>query len=206
MGPFHFMPTASDIQRLAAVGTRIFLCVAITAAGLPGVRPVTAAEENPPHHAAVFNFEFVNWSQEVDYGADNRTEIERLILISDLLRQKLSESDRFVLQDTAPLAEKIAGINSLHGCNGCEAGFAREVGAGLAVTGIVNKISNMELSINLRMRDAASGKILATYQADMRGNTDESWTRTVAWLVRNRVLHPDYALESRDGLAAPESK
>jgi hypothetical protein len=27
--------------------------------------------------------------------------------------------------------------------------------------------------------------------ADMRGNTDESWRRTLDWLVRNRLLAPD---------------
>jgi hypothetical protein len=28
--------------------------------------------------------------------------------------------------------------------------------------------------------------------ADLRGNTDESWTRTMGWLIRNRMLAPNY--------------
>jgi hypothetical protein len=28
--------------------------------------------------------------------------------------------------------------------------------------------------------------------ADMRGNTDESWLRALAYLVRNRLLAPNY--------------
>jgi len=31
---------------------------------------------------------------------------------------------------------------------------------------------------------------LAIAIADMRGNTDESWARTLDWLVRNRLLVP----------------
>jgi hypothetical protein len=29
----------------------------------------------------------------------------------------------------------------------------------------------------------------------MRGNTDESWSRTLDWLVRNRLLAPNYGLQ-----------
>jgi hypothetical protein len=32
-----------------------------------------------------------------------------------------------------------------------------------------------------------SGKVLAAMNADMRGNTDQSWMRTIDWLVRNRL-------------------
>jgi hypothetical protein len=28
--------------------------------------------------------------------------------------------------------------------------------------------------------------------ADMRGNTDEAWTRTMSYLIRNRLLAPNY--------------
>ena len=31
--------------------------------------------------------------------------------------------------------------------------------------------------------------------ADMRGNTDETWSRTLDWLVRNRLLAPAYGLQ-----------
>jgi hypothetical protein len=27
---------------------------------------------------------------------------------------------------------------------------------------------------------------------DMRGNTDESWSRAMSYLLRNRLLEPDY--------------
>jgi hypothetical protein len=33
--------------------------------------------------------------------------------------------------------------------------------------------------------------------ADMRGNTDQTWSRTLDWLVRNRLLAPGYGLKQR---------
>jgi len=160
---------------------------------VPGT--VRAADTEGVRSAAVFDFEFVNWSQETDYGADNSIEIERLSLISDLLRKLLAESGRYDLKDTAPAAERVAAVNSLHGCNGCDAGIAKDLGADLAITGVVNKVSNMELALVIRIRNAKTKKVVIAYQADIRGNTDKSWTRGVSWLVRNRILNPKYAFK-----------
>jgi len=44
------------------------------------------------------------------------------------------------------------------------------------------------------VRDASSGATIAAMSADMRGNTDESWSRTLDWLVRNRLLAPGHGL------------
>jgi hypothetical protein len=52
----------------------------------------------------------------------------------------------------------------------------------------VQKVSNLILNINIRVSEAASGKVIAAASADIRGNTDESWTRGVEWLVKNRLL------------------
>jgi hypothetical protein len=30
--------------------------------------------------------------------------------------------------------------------------------------------------------------------ADFRGNTDESWSRALGWLIRNRLLAPGYGV------------
>jgi hypothetical protein len=42
------------------------------------------------------------------------------------------------------------------------------------------------------VRDSKTGSNVAAAQGDMRGDTDESWTRTLAGLVRNRLLAPGY--------------
>lgn len=195
------MESARASQRSPVAGQRALLgrLGALLGLSLAAVALIAASAkaEDAPRVAAVFDFEFVNWSQETDYGADNSAEIQRLTLISDLLRELLTESGRFELRDTAPLAEEVARVNSLRGCNGCDADLARKLGAELAVTGVVNKVSNMELAIVIRARDAATKKVVIEYQAEIRGNTDRSWTRGVSWIVRNRILHPDYAFAIR---------
>jgi hypothetical protein len=71
---------------------------------------------------------------------------------------------------------------------------AQRIGAELAITGTVQK-SNLILNMNIYVRDASSGATIAAMSADMRGNTDESWSRTLDWLVRNRLLAPGYRLQ-----------
>ena len=86
----------------------------------------------------------------------------------------------------SPVAEE-ARRSNLQACGGCDAKLAARVGAELAVTGTVQKISNLILNMNIYVRDA-DGRLLRQMSADFRGNTDESWSRALDWLVRNRLL------------------
>ena len=67
--------------------------------------------------------------------------------------------------------------------------------AELTITGTVQKVANLILNMNIYVRDASSGATIAAMSADMRGNTDETWSRTLSWLVRNRLLAPGYGLQ-----------
>jgi hypothetical protein len=58
----------------------------------------------------------------------------------------------------------------------------------------VPDLNNRE-NMNIYVRDASSGATIAAMSADMRGNTDESWSRTLDWLVRNRLLAPGQGLQ-----------
>ncbi|MGF6306682.1 hypothetical protein ABIB82_000829 [Bradyrhizobium sp. i1.8.4] len=60
------------------------------------------------------------------------------------------------------------------------------------MTGVVQKVSNLILNTNLYLRDVHTGQLVAAVSADMRGNTDESWSRATDYLVRNRLLAPNY--------------
>jgi hypothetical protein len=81
------------------------------------------------------------------------------------------------------------------GVTPCQGRSARRIGAELAITGTVQKVSNLILNMNIYVRDVGSGTTIAAVSADMRGNTDESWSRTLDWLVRNRLLAPRYDLQ-----------
>ena len=72
--------------------------------------------------------------------------------------------------------------------------FAQELGADVAITGLVQKVSALILNMNIYVRDARSGQLITGMSADFRGNTDESWSRTMSYLLRNRLLAPDYGV------------
>jgi len=48
-------------------------------------------------------------------------------------------------------------------------------------------VSNLILNINIQIEDAATGAVLLNKSVDLRGNTDESWRRGIAALVRSMV-------------------
>lgn len=82
-------------------------------------------------------------------------------------------------------------------CNGCEAKLAKAIGATHSLGCLVHKVSNLIMSITVYMRDAQTGKILEQHSADLRGNSDQSWERTAAWLLKNRVFEDPTLREER---------
>src|SRR5262245_5757197 len=88
-----------------------------------------------------------------------------------------------------------AQASNLQACGGCDMRLARRIGAELAITGTVQKVSNLILNMNIYVRDASSEATIAAMSADMRGNTDETWSRALDWLVRNRLLAPGYGFQ-----------
>jgi Protein of unknown function (DUF2380) len=142
--------------------------------------------------AAVFDLEFFDSSLEGELKGPRPDEQERLARTTEELRRRLAASGRYHLVDTAALHKEIHGSN-LQACGGCDLRFARELGADLAITGVVQKVSNLILNINIFIRDAHTGKLVDAASADMRGNTDESWARALAWLLRNRLLQAESA-------------
>jgi hypothetical protein len=88
--------------------------------------------------------------------------------------------------EIAPVARAAAAVH-LQQCGGCDADLARRIGARLSITGTVQKVSNLILNMSIYVRSVASGRVVASMSADMRGNTDESWMRALNWLERNRL-------------------
>ncbi len=156
---------------------------------LTGPVPFTRAAGAQGIRAAVFDLDFVDTSQEGASGKVREDEARRLEMISDTLRRMLSERGVVVI-DLAPARERIAKAAPLTRCNGCDLDLARELGAALAVTGFVHKVSNLILNINVAMRDVRDGRAVRAGSVDFRGNTEESWARAISYLVRNRLLDP----------------
>lgn len=148
-----------------------------------------ARAESPK--VAVFDFELLDTSLQGEVSGPRADEHARLMRVGDLLRKELAESGRFRVVDIAPVNAAAHGSN-LQACGGCDVQLAGRLGADLALTGVVQKVSNLILSITIYLRDAHTGQLVRSMSADMRGNTDESWMRTTSYLLRNRLLAPDY--------------
>ena len=140
--------------------------------------PTSAAES-----LALFPFELVNTSMEPT-RSDETARLARLTAQAD---QRLAAAG-YRLVDIAPAAAGIAQAAPLRDCNGCELDLARQLGAQLAALGWVQKVSNLILNVNLQIRDVATGRLVKGGSVDIRGNTDESWERGIAYLIDRRIL------------------
>ena len=151
----------------------------------------TFAAPAPPLSVVVLDFEPIDTSLEGASRGVDTAETARLALISGLLRDLLAASGKYQIVAQAPAAAQIADAGLIHGCNGCEAAIAGALGAQRVVTGTVQKVSTLILTLSIFERDVATGRNLQVATAQIRGNTDQSWARGVQWLVRNQLLaHP----------------
>lgn len=148
------------------------------------------ARADPPK-LAVFDFELVDTSLQGEINGPRTDEHDRLMRVGEQLRKELTESGKFQLLDISPVNAAAHGSN-LQACGGCDVQYAQKLGADLVITGVVQKVSNLILNINIYLRDVPTGRHIASMSADMRGNTDESWSRTMNYLVRERLLAPHY--------------
>jgi hypothetical protein len=144
-----------------------------------------------PLKAAVFDFELLDTSLQGAVNGPQPEEQRRLKDMTEQLRKALAQSGKFVVLDIAPI-NAAAHASNLQACGGCDVQFAQKLGADLAITGLVQKVSALILNMNIYLRDAHTGQVITAMSADLRGNTDESWSRAMSYLLRNRLLAPNY--------------
>lgn len=152
---------------------------------LVAVGPALADE---PPRLALFGFELVDTSLQGEVEGADPAEAARLQMIEAELRAQLEASGRYRLVDTAPAAGQIEDAGYLWSCNGCEVGIAKGLDADLALTGWVQKVSNLILNLNLVIRDTQTREPVFASSVDIRGNTDESWQHGIRYLLKNRLL------------------
>jgi Protein of unknown function (DUF2380) len=98
-------------------------------------------------------------------------------------------SSRFEIVDIPPdTIKEIASGTTISNCNGCQRAGSRRWSARTGPRGVVQKVRNLILNINVYMEDAESGTMKFARSVDIRGNTDESWRRGLDYLLRNYLL------------------
>ena len=155
---------------------------------LTSLTPAYAAE---PPRLAVFDFEMIDTSLQGEVYGPRADERNRLLRTAEQLRKELGESGKFQILDIAPVSAA-AHQSNLQACGGCDVKLAQQLDADLEITGVVQKVSNLILNINVYLRDVHTGRLVTVASADMRGNTDESWLRATRYLARERLLAPNY--------------
>lgn len=149
-----------------------------------------AAAATPPEPArsvALLNVRFLNDHEDLE--PTTGAERARLALIATLFKAKLEASGRYTFVSIpADAAAKIAAGPEIGACGGCEFGYGKEVGADIAAWIVVQKVSDLILNINVSMAAVPTGKLVFFHSVDIRGDTDESWTRGLTYLVKNYLL------------------
>ena len=146
----------------------------------------SAAARAEPPTAAVFDFQFARGSPTEPTDADR----ERLRRIGGELRDLLAKSGRYRIVSTQAVAADVANSADLRSCGGCAEDFAKRLGAQTAITGEVQKVSNLILNINVYVKDVGGGGTEKAYSVDLRGDTDESFDRGIRYLVDERMPTP----------------
>jgi hypothetical protein len=161
----------------------------IAAAVVLGMFSALCAAEQPAPTIVVLDFELIDDTQD-NNPATLAAQQKRLTLISEQLRKELNDAGLYHVLDNAPAADYIAKLKSaqeLRSCNGCELDIGKRLGADLVLTAWVQKVSNLILNINIEIKRVASGQTILNKSVDIRGNTDQSWSRGISYMVRDMV-------------------
>ncbi len=156
-------------------------------AALIGSAAAPVAADPTPKTIAMMNFELIDNTGET---AKDEEQKARLVLINQQLRAAFAENHLYTVVDNAPAAALIADLESryaLHNCNGCDVTIGRALNTDLVMTAWVQKVSNLILHINFQIRDVKNGFIILKNSVGIRGNTDETWSRGIRFMVRSMV-------------------
>ncbi len=170
--------------------------------GLTSLSTPTIADTATSHpiKLAVFDLELDDFSAGGPLAGESAVETARLQRMSKLARDLLSQSGLFEIIDVGPSKSAMVAEHWLRKCNGCEADAARDLGADMSFIGFFRKISVMEQNLEFRIRDVRTNKFVNISQTDLRGETDESWSRALRFLIRHGLVEPELARRKRSPL------
>lgn len=140
---------------------------------------------------AVFAFELEQEPSEDEFfmgakGPDAAEKV-RLDLVTGELRKLLAATGRFEVVDVGPVAADAERLSPLHKCNGCEGDLAKKLGANVAVSGFLEKLSATLLNMYVTFRNADTGDITQRLSVVIRGNTDDEWVHAIRYVIKNRL-------------------
>ncbi len=150
------------------------------------------AGANAAQKAAIFPFEIDYQPSEDDFTIGEQkasaAEEARLKMVHAEFQKLLTSDGRYEAVDLSGMNSEIQAAQPLYNCIECDVDLAKKAGAEIAITVILDKISETHLNMIVTIRDVTTGGLLRNAQALVQGNTDETWLHGARWLLKNRLL------------------
>ena len=113
----------------------------------------------------------------------------RMAKVESLFKADLEATQKFHFVDVpADVQKKISTGQPIGVCGGCEIDYGKQLNAKLVAWIEVQKVSNLILNMNVFVADVSTAKFVFKRSVDIRGNTDESWTRSLTFLMKRYFL------------------
>lgn len=131
---------------------------------------------------------FINDNAALDPTSD--AERKRIAKLEELFTKRLADSGRYRFIDVpAAFKAKIAKGQPIGECGGCEIEYGEKLNAEKIAWIRVQKVSNLILNMNVYIADVKAKKMTFVRSVDIRGNTDQTWMKSLEWLLKNYLLN-----------------
>ena len=161
--------------------------IAAVGAGLMAWGLGGRAFADAPKTVAFLGVQFLNDNATLE--PTTAAERARIAALGKTFQAMLEASGRFTFVPVSAEAKaKIAKGPTVGSCGGCEYTYGKQLGGQWVAWLVVQKVSNLILNINVYMGDVATQKLTFVHSVDIRGNTDESWSHGIRYLVKNYLL------------------
>ncbi len=160
----------------------IAVCLSLALALLPFL--FAGAVAAAPSRLAFLGVHLQNDNEGLEPTTD--AERNRMAAIGRQFTSALAASGSYEIVPLTPDVEtKLARGQAVGHCGGCEVDYGKALKADLVAWITVQKVSNLILNMNVYMVDPQTGKYTFIKSVDIRGNTDESWSRSLKYLLDN---------------------
>jgi hypothetical protein len=157
----------------------VVIALPLNAASVPHAQAAT----DPPH-LAFLGVRLQNDNEKLEPTTD--AERNRIAALAKQFTSAVASSGTYTITSvTADIQSQIASGQAVGNCGGCEAEYGKQLHADRVAWITVQKVSNLILNMNLYVADPATDKLTFVKSVDIRGNTDESWSRSLKYLLDN---------------------
>ena len=170
-------------RRIAGVVRAWTLWLAL--AGIAVIPSAVSAAD--PKTVAVLSVRLIN--DNADLVPTTKEETARLQVLEDTLKTKLEATGKYkFIEVPSDMKARIAKAQNIGECGGCDIDFGKELKVDEIAWINVQKISTLILNLNVYMADVTANKMSFVHSVDMRGDTDESWARSMNIIIKNYLL------------------